>query len=241
MDYSYVRIYETVLRRIAGNFYAGAGYIFDDHWNIEDNGSYGHYAAYGAVSPAIASGITINGVLDTRDNAINPFKGSYASLQYRDNYDFLGSTNSWRSLIIDLRTYINFPSGSENVLALWNYEWLTLNGKPDYLELPSTQWDAYSATGRGYIQGRFRGAQMIYGEAEYRFRILRNGLLGGVFFLNAETLSAAPGSPLQGIQPGLGPGLRIKLNKVSRTNISVDYGFGRQGSNGLFIDVGEIF
>ena len=90
-------------------------------------------------------------------------------------------------------------------------------------------------------QAGFRGAQMVYGEAEYRYKILNNGLLGGVFFLNAESLSAAPGTKLQGIQPGFGPGLRIKLNKISKTNICVDYGFGRQGSNGLFIDVGEIF
>jgi hypothetical protein len=70
---------------------------------------------------------------------------------------------------------------------------------------------------------------------------LDNGLLGGVFFLNAQSFSAAPGTRLQGIQPGYGPGLRIKLNTITKTNICIDYGFGRQGSNGLFIDVGEIF
>jgi hypothetical protein len=66
-------------------------------------------------------------------------------------------------------------------------------------------------------------------------------LLGGVVFLNGESFSAAPGTKLQTIQAGYGPGLRIKLNKVSKTNITVDYGFGSQGSNGLFIDVGEAF
>ena len=82
---------------------------------------------------------------------------------------------------------------------------------------------------------------MVYGEAEYRYKILNNGLIGGVFFLNAESLSAAPGTNLQSIQPGFGPGLRVKLNKASRSNICFDYGFGREGSNGLFIDVAEIF
>jgi hypothetical protein len=82
---------------------------------------------------------------------------------------------------------------------------------------------------------------MVYAEAEYRYKITRNGLLGGVFFINGESLSAAPGTRLQGIQPGYGPGLRIKLNTVSKTNITVDYGFGREGSRGLFIDVGEAF
>ncbi|GAC1306329.1 MAG: hypothetical protein NVSMB24_16500 [Mucilaginibacter sp.] len=241
MDYSYTRFYETILRHISGNLYAGAGYIIDDHWNITDKNTFNEYAAYGKTSNTVATGFTLNVLLDARDNGINPHKGGYASIQYRDNYKFLGSTSSWQSLIVDLRRYINLPAGSDNVLALWSYDWLILHGKPGYLDLPSTQWDAFSATGRGYIQGRFRGTQMVYAEAEYRYKILNNGLLGGVFFLNAESFSAAPGTPLQGVQPGYGPGLRIKLNTISKTNICVDYGFGRQGSRGLFIDVGEIF
>ena len=61
------------------------------------------------------------------------------------------------------------------------------------------------------------------------------------FFLNGESFSAAPGTKLQAVQPGFGPGMRVKLNKLSNTNITIDYGFGRQGSKGLFIDVGEAF
>jgi hypothetical protein len=241
MSYSYVRLYETVLRHVTGNLYLGGGYIIDNHWNIKNSGNFGDYTAYGAAPHTIATGFTANALLDSRDNAINPHKGSYAAAQYRDNFESLGSTSSWTSLIVDVRKYINLPAGSDNVLALWSYDWLILSGKPGYLDLPSNQWDSFSVTGRGYIQGRFRGAQMVYGEAEYRYKITRNGLLGGVFFVNAESFSAAPGTQLQGIQPAFGPGLRLKLNKTSRTNICIDYGFGRQGSNGLFINVGEIF
>jgi hypothetical protein len=60
-------------------------------------------------------------------------------------------------------------------------------------------------------------------------------------FVNGQSFSAGPGTGLQAPQPGYGPGLRIKLNKVSKTNIAIDYGFGRQGSRGLFINVGEVF
>jgi outer membrane protein assembly factor BamA len=245
MDYSYFEFYETVLRHITGNLYVGAGYILDDHWNISDkgdlDGTVSDYSVYGKTDRSIASGFTINGLLDSRDNAINPTDGGYAAIQYRDNYEFLGSTSSWRSLIIDLRKYYKFPEGSDNVIALWSYDWLILSGKPGYLDLPSTHWDFNSATGRGYIQGRFKGAQMVYAEGEYRYKITNDGLIGGVVFLNAESLSAAPGTRLQAIQPGYGPGVRIKLNKVSNTNITIDYGFGSQGSNGLFINVGEAF
>jgi hypothetical protein len=245
MDYSYFEFYETVLKHITGNLYLGLGYIMSDHWNISDqgdlDGTRSDYSVYGKASHSIASGLTFNGSFDSRDNGINPSKGAFASFQYRDNYSFLGSTQAWRSLTLDVRKYFKFPEGSDNVLAFWSYDWLILNGRPAYLDLPSTQWDITSATGRGYIQGRFRGAQFVYGEAEYRYRITANGLLGGVVFLNGESFSAAPGTRLQSIQPGYGPGLRVKLNKTSSTNITIDYGFGRQGSGGLFIDVGEQF
>jgi hypothetical protein len=241
MDYRYVRIYQTVLRHVTGNLYMGGGYIIDNHWGITDKGYFNDYSSYTSAHRSTSSGFTLNAIADTRDNAINPLKGNLFNIQYRDNLNFLGSSTPWSSLIVDVRKYINFPEGSDNVLALWSFEWLTLAGRPGFLDLPSTQWDTYSATGRGYIQGRFRGADMVYAEAEYRYRILDNGLIGGVFFLNGESLNAAPGTRLQGVQPGFGPGLRIKLNKLSKTNISIDYGFGREGSNGLFIDVGEIF
>jgi hypothetical protein len=245
MDYDFFQFYETVLRHVAGNLYLGLGYIVDNRWNISDkgdlNGTVSDYSLYGKAAHTLSSGFTFDGLLDSRDNAINPSKGGYVSLQYRDNYTFLGSNTPWRSLIVDVRKYFKFPEGSDNVIAFWSYDWLILSGKPGYLELPSTAWDALCVTGRGYIQGRFRGADMVYGESEYRYMITDNGLLGGVFFVNAESFSAAPGTKLQTIQPGYGPGLRIKINTLSKTNIAVDYGFGREGSNGLFINVGEVF
>ncbi|MBS1532234.1 MAG: hypothetical protein JSU01_18170 [Bacteroidetes bacterium] len=245
MDYTYFRFHEIILKRLGGSFFAGAGYILDYHWSISHqgtlNGASSDYSAYGTASRTSSSGITFQALYDTRVNSIYPDNGAYLSLQYRDNYRWMGSTAGWRSLIIDIRKYFRFPANTDNVLALWNYDWLTVSGHPPYLDLPSTGWDPYASTGRGYIQGRFRGAQEVYGEAEYRFKISANGLFGGVVFVNAQSFSGAPGTPLQSIQPGFGPGLRIKLNKVSKTNIDIDYGFGKQGSRGLFINVGELF
>lgn len=245
MDYSYLNLSQIVMRHITNSFYLGGGYVFDDHWNISDvpnaDGKPTDFELYNGASHTISSGITLNANYDTRDNSINPLKGFYAGLQLRNNFKFLGSTDNWQSLLIDVRKYFRLPANSENVLAFWLYDWLTISGKPPYLDLPSNAWDPNTGTGRGYIQGRFRGAQMVYGEAEYRYRITANGLLGGVVYINAESFSAQPGTPLQSIQPGFGPGLRVKLNKISRTNIAIDYGFGNQGSRGLFIDVGEVF
>jgi hypothetical protein len=245
MDYSFTRLYEVVFKKIAGNFYGGLGYIVDYRWNISHkgniNGTASDYAKYGETTNSISTGFTINSLYDTRDNPINASDGSYTYLQFRNNFKALGSNSTWRSLIIDFRKYFTLSEKTQNVLAFWSYNWLVLDGKPPYLDLPSNGWDSYSSTGRGYIQGRFRGSQMVYLESELRFRISRNGLFGGVLFGNAQTFSGESGTGLQKIQPGFGTGLRIKINKASRTNLAIDYGFGSQGSKGLFISVGEYF
>lgn len=245
MRYNLLRISEVAYKRVSGNFFLGAGYRMDDHWNISSeptkDGAASGYQVYGATTRSLSSGFSLNALFDSRDISVNASKGFYGAIQYYSAQTWLGSNSNWQSIVIDLRKYYRFPASSDNVIAFWSYDWLVLSGKPPYLDLPSTSWDPYSTTGRGYIQSRFRGAQMVYAEAEYRFKILRNGLLGGVVFLNGESLSAAPGTKLQSIQPGFGPGLRIKLSKASKTNLDIDYGFGNQGSNGLFLTVGEVF
>src|SRR5262249_15608198 len=114
-------------------------------------------------------------------------------------------------------------------------------GAAPYLLLPSTGWDAYSNTARGYIQGRYRSRNMLYFESEYRFGITGNGLLGGVVFGNAQSFSERATGKYTYIQPGYGMGLRISLNKFSRTNLCVDYGWGSHGSGGFFVNLGEVF
>ena len=91
------------------------------------------------------------------------------------------------------------------------------------------------------IQGRFRGDNMYYFETEYRYRISRNGLFGGVVFANAEKFSGEISKQFNSIAPGYGVGLRMKLNKFSGANLCVDYGFGENGSRGFFVNLGEVF
>jgi hypothetical protein len=245
MRYDFVRISEIAMKSVGGDFFLGAGYRLQLYWDITHegplNGAPSDYVAYGPQSHTSSSGFTLNGLFDTRDNSVNASKGFYAAMQFFDARTAFGSTSNWESLVIDVRKYHRFPEDSKNVIAFWSYDWVTLWGKPPYLDLPSTSWDPYSTTGRGYIQSRFRGTRMLYAEGEYRIGLSRNGLFGCVAFLNGQTFSAEPGTKFETIQPGFGGGLRVKLNKASNTNLAIDYGFGNQGSRGLFLTVGEVF
>jgi outer membrane protein assembly factor BamA len=246
INYGYLRLHQAIMKTIAKDFYLGLGYDLDYFWDIVEvnppTGKPTDFERYGLTSKEVASGVSLHFLFDNRRNPINPENGSYLSAIYRPNFTFLGSDNDWQALIIDGRQYFRFPNTTNNVLALWTYDWFTVgNGNPPYLLLPSTGWDPYSNTGRGYIQGRFRSKNMLYLESEYRWGITANGLLGGVVFANAESFSEMTTGRFTYIQPGYGLGIRISLNKFSRTNLCVDYGWGANGSGGFFVNQGEVF
>lgn len=246
INFSGLKLHETVLASVIKNVYAGVGIYYDQFWNISVIDSATRRTnllisrELGTSETAI--GFTLRLLYDSRLNQINPENGWYVNTVYRNNQQFMGSDQNWRSLLIDVRKYFHFPARSKNVIALWAMNWLTLdNTKPPYLLLPSTGWDDQYNTGRGYIQGRFRGNNMYYYEAEYRYRITRNGLLGGVVFGNMQKFSGELSQEYTTLQPGYGLGLRLKLNKHSNTNLCIDYGFGNNGSKGFFVNLGEVF
>lgn len=245
INFSGLKIHQTVMRALSDNIYVGIGYYIDKFWNIKTldivSGNVNHLISKELGTKETASGPAFRFLYDTRLNQLNPQQGIYYSISYRTNMKSLGSDSSSQSLQIDARTYFHFPENSKNVLALWTFDWLTAKGTPPYLILPSTGWDDNYNTGRGYIQGRFRGRKMLYFESEYRFGITKNGLLGGVAFVNLENFSSDLSTAYSKIFPGYGVGLRIKLNKYSGANLCVDYGFGQNGSHGFFVNLGEVF
>ena len=245
LDYYYVRISQFFLRKIVKNLYAGIGYQLDNHWNIRQlnvpPGKITAFDSYGFSKSSVSSGVAFNVLYDTRRNSINPEGGFYGNMVFRQNLVVLGSDQNWESLLIDVRKYFRLSENSENILGIWSYNWLTISGNPPYLDLPSNGWDTYSNTGRGYVQSRYRSKNMVDLEAEYRFGILNNGLLGGVVFANAQSYSEISNNRFEVIEPAIGAGIRIKFNKFSRTNVCIDYAIGKNGSNGIFTNLGEVF
>ncbi len=247
INYSYIRFYQFGLKQLdKSDFYAGVGYNYDYHFDISKiatGGSGTDFGLYnGNTTHTASSGPTLNLLYDSRKNPNNPIETAfYSNLVYRSNFTFLGSDQNWQSVYNDNRAYIKLSKNSDRMLTFWNLNWFTWGGKVPYFDLPSTGWDSYSNTGRGYIQGRLRGPAMIYLESEYRFPITKNGLFGGVLFVNGESVSELARYNFDGFLPGCGFGVRIKVNKFSGVNFAIDYGFGTQGSNGPAFNVSEVF
>jgi hypothetical protein len=264
MDMNLIRIRENFLKRITETFYIGPGFAFDRYYAIVDRSldlkatpavvtsHYAYSQALGFNAGAYnTSGPSLNVVWDSRDSTINPYRGIYAALTYQWYPHWLGSAQDATLLYGEFRGYLGLSKTvPRNVLAFWAVFQTNVTGNLPYLGLPAVGWDARNRTGRGYVQGRFRGTAEIYAEVEWRFRITDNGLLGGVVFANAETFSRAPVSYLgfvgngtdlfQSIAPAGGVGLRFMMNRQSRTNITLDVTVA-QKTWGVYFGAGEAF
>jgi hypothetical protein len=264
MDLNLIRIREHFLKKVKGAFYIGPGIDFDRYYAVHDlkldlaatppvvTSHYAYSKALGFPTGAYnTSGVSLNVLWDSRDSTINPYRGSYASISYQWNPTFLGSTEDSSLLIGEFRTYIGLSKEvPRNVLAIWVYAQTTISGQLPYLALPAIGWDSRNRTGRGNVQGRFRGTAEVYSEVEWRFRITDDGFLGGVVFANVETFSRPPVSYMgfvdsgqnlfQYLRPAAGVGLRFMMNRQSRTNITLDLTVADK-TWGLYIGAGEAF
>ena len=69
----------------------------------------------------------------------------------------------------------------------------------------------------------------------------RDGFWGAAAFLNLLSTSEPETERFGHVDPGYGVGLRIKLNKRSTTNITLDYAWGRRVRMASSMGTGEAF
>jgi len=256
MEFTYLRLHETALKRINNSyFYAGLGYHLDYHFDIQDNlysppdsiTSHYAYSIAKGFDPTkyTTSGISLNGIFDSRDNAINPYSGRYAFLSLRLNPEFLGSTKSSSLLWYEYRDYLSFSENRpRHMLAFWTFGWFVTSGDVPYMDLPALGWDQFGRSGRAYAQGRFRGEDMLYGEIEYRIPLQKTKeTFGAVVFVNTTTASNRLGdiNLFDYLDFGYGAGLRVMISKKSRANLAIDLAFGENGTSGFYFGINEAF
>ncbi len=256
MEFNHVRFYQTVSWRIKkSSFFVGPGYHLDYYYNIRDSRldtaqqiftshyTYSNNFGFNRFAYAV-SGVSANFSGDTRDNLVNALKGYFFSINARYNPSFLGSAKTSTQLNLEWRSFHRVSKkDNRKVLGFWMLSNFSPAGQLPYLALPSIGYDQRGKAGRGYTQGRFRGPNMIYGESEYRFPISKcGGLFSGVVFANFTTADT-PNKSLtlfENIAPGAGAGLRIMVDKLSKSNLAIDFGVGRR-SFGIYVGVGETF
>jgi len=255
LKYNLIRFHETGSWNLFPNFFAGIGFQFDEYSAIKDaafdNGDsnrafhyqYSKANGFNADKYNVA-GWCLNLLYDSRDNQVNAYKGYYANVNYSLNSKVFGSTQSSQLLLVEYRSFHALDGNKQrNILSFWLYGNVVTNGKVPYLYLPALGYDQRQKTGRGYPFGRFRGEGMMYGESEYRFPISkRTGILGGVVFANVTSTSDKSNDVklMQYLRPGYGAGLRVMVDKQSRTRLNIDAAVGN-GKLGFYFGALETF
>ena len=253
-DYDFFRLHHTAFYRVGASLFAGAGLFFDNHTTIGPHGGeeqrwddspYVQYTkAHGLpLDGQISAGPSVDLMWDSRDSFINADRGWLAKASYRMLLDgFLGGDSSWQRASLEVRTYA--PLGSKrHILAVWLWTEMVVDGVAPYFDLPATGLDFYGRSARGYGEGQFRGEKLAYGEIEYRGTLMKNGLVGMVAFLNTTTVSNQDTNEqlFDSFATGAGAGLRLLINKRSKTNLCFDVGVGKQGSKGVYLAIQEAF
>jgi outer membrane protein assembly factor BamA len=252
VKFDFIRLYETAYRQVKPGLFYGVGVNLNAHANVRpgsgaletwDESAYVAYSAAHHFSTAqqISSGTSVGVIYDTRDNAINAARGSLASATYRTFFAALGGDSTWQELAVDVRAYRALTRDARHKLAFWIAGDFVTGGAAPYFDLPGTASDGRQS--RGYSDGRYRGEHLVYGEVEYRSTLTENGLLGYVAFLNTTTVSSVDHNEklFAAYAPAAGGGLRVLLNKRSRTNLCADYGVGNAGSRGFYLAIQEAF
>ncbi len=247
----YYNFREKIYKQVQENLFLGAGVSFEIRRNIEDRGATNELTPYNIYSDRYgfnrdhyqSNGFLFNVQYTTRDNQNRAYKGIYIDAGIRANQTWIGSSKNALQLTTDFRKYWSLSqTHPEHVIAFWNWGSYLLSGKLPYLELPGTGRDSYFRSGRGYTVGYFKAPQYFYSELEYRFPILNNKFLSGVTFFNVQSANDMQGTALfERWQPGGGAGLRVLFNKATRTNLCLDYAFGKYGARGFFLGLTEAF
>ncbi len=257
MKFDFARLYQSVSIKLKDGFYAGIGYNFDSYFKIVDQklrlnpgdslitSHYAYNTYYGfKTDHYFSSALNLNLIMDTRDNMINTYKGILAMISWRGGLKVLGNKYTASLFQFEWRSFHGLSkSNPKHLIAFWLLGNFSKSGQFPYMILPATAYDQRSRSARGYAQGRFRGPNLLYGEAEYRFPLSKpGGILGGVLFVNASTSdNKAQDLKLFGsVKPGYGLGLRILADKKTRTNLAIDYAFGNK-SSGFYLAASETF
>ncbi|WP_396184702.1 BamA/TamA family outer membrane protein [Flavobacterium sp.] len=254
MDYNYFKFHQTASWKVKDNYYVGAGVHLDWYTTITDNtldiangyltNHYNYSKKYDFnENEYFVNGLSLNLLYDSRDNQINTNHGMFANINYRFNPALTKSQYASNVLFMEYRYFMPLSKyNKQHVFCVWATGQFVTSGTVPYLNLPSIGWDQRSRSGKGYVQGLFRGQKLVNFETEYRFPISCNNLISGTVFANLTSASDEDRDIrlFQYMQPAVGVGLRILIDKATRTNLVMNYAWGRH-SKAFYLNAGETF
>ena len=229
LDYTTDRvIFEGfAFKRLNSLFFAGPNlkYINFSRLRIEENG-----IAFPELTVASTFGLGYGLLSDTRDNLLNPRKGSYLFVNLTQNW----SDANYTEMLIDGRYYRSWKDKltlSLRFISDFNFQ------RPPFYDYAILGGDQFV---RGYYFGRFRDQYMNSFQSEFKFPLVwRFGLavFGGLSNLYPEFSAFS----VEDFKVNYGAGLRFLIDTKDNINLRIDFARGEADNSAFYIAFGESF
>ncbi|TGE17019.1 BamA/TamA family outer membrane protein [Hymenobacter elongatus] len=248
IEYKVLIFNERVLRQVQRNVFVGLQYRRTELRDVAvnaniDQGSPAEQPSLLLQRPAreYQQGTTVSGLgpsllYDGRDNILSTYKGNYLEMAALFNGSPLGSNYRFSRYLLDARHFRPLDKDNKTILATQLVGQFHTGTVP-FRELANIGGEKIL---RGYYEGRYRDRQMVSAQAEVRRALFWrfNGVLFGSVGQVGDNIGELGNNDLKVTG---GAGLRFKFNRQDRLNIRIDYGYGRDGSSGLYFSIGEAF
>lgn len=223
-----------VLRRLAGDWYAGVGYLFAVSRTRLDTATPELPPAADIHTDNLHATIGAIGLhvqRDSRDSQFFPTRGVLLDVIANVFDDPFGSDFTFQAYELAGNKYLELAEN--HVLALRGYGRFT-SGRVPFFALCS-----FGVKGdlRGYTPGRYRDKMMLAAQVEYRWRI--TGRLGVVAF--AGVGGVAPElDAFDTLLPSGGVGARYVIAKQNNVSLRFDAAWGKD-EHAFYFGIGEAF
>ena len=219
--------YLNLLRRIGGNWYAGALARYIDA--EQQLGFTGDNQDFDLSANVIAKGLGAVLEYDTRDMPTNSYSGRHFKVEAVFNEGSFGSDKDYQSYSSFFRSYHEM---SDSLVMAWELRGCDRGGRVPL-------WEGCMVSLRGFSATDYLGRGSASGQVEARWRMSeRWGLVGfgGVGYVTSSFSQIRERSAI----PSYGMGIRFMVLAAKRINIRIDYGRSTD-SNAIHLSVGEAF
>lgn len=233
-SYNLLSFKALLMKKVARGWFVGGDFHLTREYQFEFEPG-GALASGNVLGAENVNGVAVGAVVsnDTRDNVINPYKGRLLEVSTYQYLRQLGSSFNFLSIQSVAQWYTQvFP---KHILA-FQYRGIFQFGDIPFLDLAMLGNDDLL---RGYARNRFRDANFLGVQTEYRFPLYQR--FGGVAFAGlGDVYNSSADISLQTLKYSLGVGLRFLVDPAERLNIRFDVGFGRN-SMAYYLMVTESF
>ena len=231
-----------LLRQIRPNWFVGGGIRYNTYRRVELFEAHNELPEGTSLQDELGStsvGAEFAFTIDSRDNVLNAFSGTFLEFTHGVYGEILGGTHEFMLSKINFRQYHQpFENRPFDVVAIELYGRASWNGAPP-LETSSLGGGELL---RGFQEFRFRDRYAFFAQAEYRWQALER--LGFVGFLGAgDVANNRDQLGFDRLKYSAGMGVRLKIVPSENLNIRFDYAFGlgTDSDRNFYLGIAEAF